>query len=143
MRYFHFARKLGPAVWSLIAGIAMWGGTVYANAPVLDAPFNEQIIMVPATSGDESVQLETTIFRPPGAGPFPLLIMNHGKALGDPHQQERDRTRMAGGDEIDHPDQPAARIDWVFGLAGSAKSRPWVALSHGSAYAETTMRTTA
>jgi dienelactone hydrolase len=69
----------------------MWGGTVYANAPELNAPFNEQIIMVPATSGDESVQLETTIFRPPGAGPFPLLIMNHGKALGDPHQQERDR----------------------------------------------------
>lgn len=101
MRYFQFARckvrkggktgRLGTALWSLIAGIAMWGGTVYANAPVLDAPFNEQIIMVPATSGDESTQLETTIFRPPGQGPFPLLIMNHGKALGDPHQQERDR----------------------------------------------------
>jgi len=69
----------------------MLGGAAFADAPVLDAPFNEQIIMVPVVSGDDSVQLETTIFRPPGVGPFPLLVMNHGKALGNPHMQERDR----------------------------------------------------
>lgn len=35
------------------------------------------------------VFLETTIFKPPGAGPFPLVIMNHGKDLGDPRGQGR------------------------------------------------------
>ena len=48
----------------------------------------EQVVMIPASA---DVKLETTIFKPPGNGPFPILIMNHGKALGDPHEQQRDR----------------------------------------------------
>jgi len=36
-------------------------------------------------------ELETTIFMPPGEGPFPVLVLNHGKALGDPRAQERAR----------------------------------------------------
>jgi dienelactone hydrolase len=31
------------------------------------------------------------VFRPNGAGPFPLLIINHGKEPGEPHLQARDR----------------------------------------------------
>ncbi len=38
-----------------------------------------------------SGKLETTIFKPPGEGPFPLLVLNHGKALGNPRTQERAR----------------------------------------------------
>jgi dienelactone hydrolase len=57
----------------------------------LDAALNEQVVMVPAGSGANSVELETTVFKPPGAGPFPVLIMNHGKALGNPRSQARDR----------------------------------------------------
>jgi dienelactone hydrolase len=72
-------------------GFALAGVTAFADAPMLNAALNEQVVMVPAISGSESVQLETTIFKPPGAGPFPLLIMNHGKALGNPHSQIRDR----------------------------------------------------
>lgn len=60
-------------------------------AVTLDAALNEQIVMIPALSGGESVELETTIFKPPGEGPFPLVIMNHGKALGNPRAQGRDR----------------------------------------------------
>jgi dienelactone hydrolase len=60
-------------------------------AVTLDAALNEQIVMIPAISGGESVELETTVFKPPGEGPFPLVIMNHGKALGNPRAQGRDR----------------------------------------------------
>lgn len=60
-------------------------------ASTLDAALNEQIIMIPVVSGGEAVQLETTIFKPPGDGPFPLVVMNHGKALGNPRSQGRDR----------------------------------------------------
>ncbi|UGQ49036.1 alpha/beta hydrolase family protein [Massilia endophytica] len=35
--------------------------------------------------------LETTLYKPSGAGPFPLLIINHGKAPGNPKLQTRDR----------------------------------------------------
>lgn len=52
---------------------------------------NEQVVMVPTYTGGHQGELETTIFRPPGAGPFPLVIMNHGKALGNPRSQGRDR----------------------------------------------------
>lgn len=62
-----------------------------APAVTLDAALNEQVVMIPVTSGGAPVQLETTIFKPPGTGPFPLVIMNHGKALGNPHSQGRDR----------------------------------------------------
>ncbi len=48
---------------------------------------NEQIVYIPAGQA----RLETTLFKPEGAGPFPLLIINHGKSLGQPHQQPRER----------------------------------------------------
>lgn len=37
------------------------------------------------------IELETTLYRPPGDGPFPLVIINHGKAAGDPRLQQRSR----------------------------------------------------
>jgi dienelactone hydrolase len=61
-----------------------------AGELALDARLNEQIIMVPAGRA-QTVELETTVFRPPGPGPFPLLIVNHGKAPGNPKLQARDR----------------------------------------------------
>ncbi|HEX8883324.1 MAG TPA: CocE/NonD family hydrolase, partial [Noviherbaspirillum sp.] len=61
---------------------------MHAHATALDARLNEQVVMVPTSNG---TTLETTVFRPPGAGPFPLLVMNHGKQPGDPRLQPRDR----------------------------------------------------
>ncbi len=57
---------------------------------ILDGRLNESIIMVPAGPAGE-VRLETTVFRPSGAGPFPLLVINHGKQPGNPQLQQRDR----------------------------------------------------
>lgn len=60
------------------------------HSALLDPLLNEQIVMIPA--GPElGVQMETTVFKPNGDGPFPLLIINHGKAPGDPRLQSRDR----------------------------------------------------
>ena len=36
-----------------------------------------------------TLQLETTVDKPPGSGPFPLVVINHGKALGPPGLQPR------------------------------------------------------
>ncbi len=46
--------------------------------------------MIPA-GPEQGVALETTLFKPDGDGPFPLLVINHGKAPGDPKLQSRDR----------------------------------------------------
>jgi dienelactone hydrolase len=62
------------------------------NSAELD--LDEQVVMVPAGVDATSGKLETTIYTPTGKGPFPLLILNHGKALGDPHAQPRDRFQV-------------------------------------------------
>lgn len=79
-RLVHFALTACLAVGALMHS--------HAHAIALDSRLNEQVIMVPAANG---ATLETTIFRPPGAGPFPLVVMNHGKQPGDPRMQPRDR----------------------------------------------------
>lgn len=56
----------------------------------IDFRLNEQVITVPAGK-DGRASLQTTVFRPNGAGPFPLLIINHGKEPGEPRFQARDR----------------------------------------------------
>ena len=52
---------------------------------------NESVVMVRVGSGLFGAELETTIFRPSGAGPFPAVVINHGKAPGNPVFQERSR----------------------------------------------------
>ena len=62
-----------------------------AHAASLDPTVNEQVIMLPVVSNGSKLSFETTIFRPSGEGPFPLLVMNHGKERGNPAKQARDR----------------------------------------------------
>lgn len=81
----------GAAVRSLRLGaLFVCVGSSALSAP-LEARLNEQVIMIPVAANDASYALETTLFKPPGAGPFPLLLLNHGKAVGDPRSQARDR----------------------------------------------------
>lgn len=71
---------------------AMAGATVQAAPlPTLDQRMGEQVIFVPTKLEGGTVRLQTTIFKPPGDGPFPVLFMNHGKAGGDAHLQPRAR----------------------------------------------------
>ncbi len=56
----------------------------------VDFRLNEQIVQVPAGTTHQA-RLQTTVFRPNGPGPFPLLIINHGKEAGEPRRQARDR----------------------------------------------------
>src|SRR5450830_1839587 len=59
--------------------------------PRLSKSMNEEVVMVSSGTGMFGVQLETTIFKPDGSGPFPIVMMNHGKSLGPPSQQPRSR----------------------------------------------------
>ncbi len=50
----------------------------------------EKVVFVPVST-HSGIHLETTVFRPKGLGPFPLVVMNHGKAFTAPAQQARAR----------------------------------------------------
>ena len=54
----------------------------------LDPRLNEQVIQIPLADGKKLV---ATVFKPDGKGPFPLVVINHGKSLGDPKKQPRYR----------------------------------------------------
>lgn len=76
---------------SAVLGVGFIAAASAAQAQSLDTTLNEQVVMVPAYTSGGDIELETTIFRPPGKGPFPLVIMNHGKERGKPAEQKRDR----------------------------------------------------
>ncbi|CAG9264782.1 dienelactone hydrolase family protein [Paraburkholderia unamae] len=59
-----------------------------AYLPAVHSDMNEQVIRVPVDAAGD-VTLETTIYRPDGPGPFPMVIFNHGKIPGDPRLQAR------------------------------------------------------
>ncbi len=59
-----------------------------AYLPVVHAGMNAQIIQIPVP-GESDVTLETTVYRPDGPGPFPMVVFNHGKIPGDPRMQPR------------------------------------------------------
>ena len=63
-----------------------------AQPPMLNQALNEEVTFIPY---DETVALETTIFKPDGPGPFPLVVINHGKDAGYPADQARARHFVA------------------------------------------------
>jgi len=64
-----------------------------AAAQAVDSTLNEtvQMITLPGTS----TALETTIYKPDGNGPFPLVVINHARHGGEPKNQERYRPAAA------------------------------------------------
>jgi dienelactone hydrolase len=82
--YFFFAHAL-----LILSLFILFTGQVAAQ--VLDTSINEQVLMLPVIEHGTPLQFETTIYKPPGDGPFPLLLMNHGKDRGKPAAQKRDR----------------------------------------------------
>src|SRR5690606_36108352 len=72
-------------------GVGLFAALSVAQAQSFDATLNEQVVMVPVHTASGQVEPETTIFRPPGNGPVPLVVMNHGKERGKPAEQKRDR----------------------------------------------------
>jgi dienelactone hydrolase len=60
-----------------------------------DTELPEEVIFIPKFSSvlrmKIQTKLETTMFKPEGAGPHPLVIINHGKSPGNTHFQPRYR----------------------------------------------------
>ena len=80
--------KVRPSVRQLtsvlLAGLALLPGLAIEQELQLDYRINEHIVLIPA-GDDHQARLETTVFQPNGPGPFPLIIINHGKDPGHPN----------------------------------------------------------
>lgn len=87
-RVVHWAVS-GAAVAVLGLGLA-----APAAAQDLDARLGEQVLMLPA-GGFTEPELEVTVYRPSGDGPFPVLVVNHGRAAGNAKLQPRYRPVLA------------------------------------------------
>jgi dienelactone hydrolase len=77
-----------------LALLALLASLLPAAAQELDATLGETVIRVPK-KGLFTIQLETTLYKPQGEGPFPLVVINHGKAPGDTRFQGRYRPALA------------------------------------------------
>ena len=67
---------------------------VNAQSLELDTALNESVQVVPK-KGLFTIGLETTLYKPDGDGPFPVVIINHGKSPGNPRFQGRYRPALA------------------------------------------------
>jgi dienelactone hydrolase len=79
-----------PKLWAilLLAAVVVCLPFRAVQAEELDTQLNERVLMLPG-SPERAVALQVTVFSPPGAGPFPLAVINHGKNRGEPRDEPR------------------------------------------------------
>ena len=78
------------AGWATLALLSPGG----LQAQDLNQALWEEVVMV-KKPGLFSIELETTLFRPQGDGPFRLALINHGKSPGESRFQGRARFLVA------------------------------------------------
>ncbi len=81
--------------FAIVAALSVISISSLAAEHVLNKSLNEEVVFIKNGSGIFSTDLETTFFKPVGNGPFPLVVINHGKASGNPHFQPRARYIIA------------------------------------------------
>jgi dienelactone hydrolase len=88
------SRKSPKLGFLLSLVVALLVSSMVASGPIVSMPgpvdiegtqSRRQLWLVPST--DPSVLMRTTVFRPPGEGPFPLVVMNHGTTQNPVHRQ--------------------------------------------------------
>ncbi|MDP3169441.1 MAG: CocE/NonD family hydrolase [Polaromonas sp.] len=78
-------------IFDLAVAVLVGGAfPAWAQDAELNASIHEVVIQIPKP-GLMSLDLETTLYKPDGQGPFPVAIINHGKAYGDSRFQSRYR----------------------------------------------------
>lgn len=82
---------LKPLFVALLSVAFLSRPSVAQHTSTIPRNMNERVEMITTGSGFSGRDLETTLYAPPGTGPFPLVIINHGKAFGNPRFDPRAR----------------------------------------------------
>ncbi|EXI68376.1 MAG: Alpha/beta hydrolase family protein [Candidatus Accumulibacter adjunctus] len=105
-----------------LLGIAM--ATAADGMPQLPATLNEEVRMLTVVTGSSSVELETTFFVPPGVGPFPLVVINHGQTTGEPRFDPRARHVVASREFLQRGYLVAIPMRPGFSKSGGSHAAP-------------------
>ncbi|HET7731017.1 MAG TPA: CocE/NonD family hydrolase [Usitatibacter sp.] len=67
--------------------------------PATAVGMREDVLRVPVVAGLEQAYIDVTVFRPPGEGPFPLLVLSHGSPRSAEDRRSAGRQRLAAQSE--------------------------------------------
>lgn len=70
-----------------------------AALPAAAAPITETVLKAPVVHGVEQAYIDVTVFRPEGAGPFPLVVLSHGSPRSAQARRAEGRQRLAAQSE--------------------------------------------
>jgi pimeloyl-ACP methyl ester carboxylesterase len=63
------------------------------------ATLDESVMRVPVVKGVEQAFIDVTVFRPRGAGPFPIVVLSHGSPRSAHERRAEGRLRMVAQSE--------------------------------------------
>lgn len=63
------------------------------------APVRESVLKAPVVRGVEQAYIDVTVFRPDGAGPFPIVVLSHGSPRSAAERRRAGRQRLAAQSE--------------------------------------------
>lgn len=62
--------------------------------PAQAVSLHEEVMRVPVVSGLEQGYIQVTVFRPEGAGPFPIVVLSHGSPRSAEDRRREGRQRL-------------------------------------------------
>src|SRR5688572_10667877 len=66
-----------------------------ATLPAQASLLQESVLRVPVVAGVEQAYIDVTVFRPQGAGPFPIVVLSHGSPRSPQERRAEGRQRLA------------------------------------------------
>jgi dienelactone hydrolase len=81
-------------VGTLLASLLLLAGTAQAAVA-----WTETVIRAPVKAGREKVEIDVTVLRPAGAGPFPIVVLSHGSPRSPAERRRDGRQRLTGPSE--------------------------------------------
>jgi pimeloyl-ACP methyl ester carboxylesterase len=88
------AAQRHQAVGALLASLLLLAGTAQAAVS-----WTESVIRAPVDAGRERVEIDVTVLRPEGAGPFPIVVLSHGSPRVPGDRRKEGRQRLTGQSE--------------------------------------------
>jgi pimeloyl-ACP methyl ester carboxylesterase len=73
---------------------ALVAAALLALALPAQAALDETVLRAPVVSGLEQAYIEVTVFKPGGAGPFPVLVLSHGSPRSVEERRREGRQRL-------------------------------------------------